>query len=97
MQTPAPVPIPIEELGITPHKQRILRMRLEGYTPRQIAHLLQISEKTVHNHIAQIFAQHDVNNLVDFTTKVGWLRVISNTSQPIEYKAELVLTMAATA
>jgi len=79
-QTPARESIPLEELGITPYKQKLLRMRIDGYTPRQIAHLESVTEKTVHNHLAQIFQKHDANNLIDFVIKVGWLRIIPKQS-----------------
>lgn len=52
-------------------------MRIDGYTPKQIAHIESLKEGTINNHFAQIFHQHDTNSLLDFVIKIGWLRVIS--------------------
>lgn len=69
--------VPIEELAISPYKKKLLRMRIDGYTPKQIAHIESLKEGTINNHFAQIFHQHDTNSLLDFVIKIGWLRVIS--------------------
>lgn len=55
-------------------------MRVDGFLPKQIAHLENLKEGTINNHFAQIFHQYDANSLLDFLIKVGWLRVISTNS-----------------
>lgn len=88
-QNPARLPvIPIEELGISPYKQKLLRMRVDGFLPKQIAHLENLKEGTIHNHLSQIFHKHDATSLLDFLIKVGWIRVISNTSQPYDLRGD---------
>ena len=61
-------------------------MRVDGFVPKQIAHLENLAEGTINNHFQQIFHKYDANSLLDFLIKVGWLRVISNTSDPAEMK-----------
>ena len=85
-------PIPIEELGITPQKQRLLKLRLDGYIPKQIAHLTNLNEGTINNHFSQIFRKYDANSLLDFLIKVGWARVISNQTYLTDPKGNKDLT-----
>jgi DNA-binding NarL/FixJ family response regulator len=70
-------PLAIEELGISPYKQKLLRMRLDGFLPKQIAHLENRAHGTIDNHFQQIFHKHETSSLLDFLIKVGWVRVIS--------------------
>lgn len=81
-------PIPLEELGISPYKQKLLKMRIEGFNPKQIAHLVNRAEGTINNHFAQIFHRHNSTSLLDFVINVGWLRVISNNSQLSDPKGD---------
>jgi DNA-binding NarL/FixJ family response regulator len=59
-------------------------MRVDGFLPKQIAHLENLTEGTVHNHFAQIFHKYDANSILDFLIKVGWIRVNSNSSHPAD-------------
>lgn len=63
-------------------------MRVDGFSPKQIAHFENLTEGTINNHFAQIFHKYDANSLLDFVIKVGWLRVISNDSQSIGTKGD---------
>lgn len=63
-------------------------MRLEGFLPKQIAHLENLAHGTIDNHFAAIFHKHDANSLLDFLIKVGWARVISNQSHVAEPKGD---------
>lgn len=55
-------------------------MRVDGFLPKQIAHLENLAEGTIHNHFAAIFHKYDATSLLDFLIKVGWVRVISSES-----------------
>lgn len=70
-------------------------MRIDGFLPKQIAHLENLAEGTINNHFAQIFHAHDSTSLLDFLIKIGWLRVISNCADVAEIKGNKVLTMSA--
>ncbi len=48
--------------GLTPRQVEILRLVAAGRTDREIAALLRLSERTVSNHLAHIFAKTGADN-----------------------------------
>jgi DNA-binding NarL/FixJ family response regulator len=63
---------PLERL--TPRQREILQLIAEGHTTQDIAHVLNISIKTVETHRMQLMERldiHDVTGLVRFAVKVG--------------------------
>jgi DNA-binding NarL/FixJ family response regulator len=65
-------PSPYERL--TPRQREILQLIAEGYTTKEIAHMLNISAKTVETHRMQLMDQldiHDVAGLVRYAIRKG--------------------------
>lgn len=63
---------PLERL--TPRQREILQLIAEGHTTQDIAHILNISIKTVETHRMQLMERldiHDVTGLVRFAVRVG--------------------------
>ncbi len=59
---------------LTPRQRQILRLIAEGNTTKQIAHLLNLSVKTVETHRSQLMGRleiHDVPGLVRYAVRVG--------------------------
>jgi DNA-binding NarL/FixJ family response regulator len=59
---------------LTPRQRQILQLIAEGGTTKQIAHLLNLSVKTVETHRAQLMERleiHDVPGLVRYAVRVG--------------------------
>jgi non-specific serine/threonine protein kinase len=48
------------DLGLTPREVEVLRLVADGYSDRQIAHVLSISPKTAGNHVSRILAKLEV-------------------------------------
>lgn len=86
----------LEELEISPHKRRILQLRLAGHATKDIADMFGLSIKTIESHIQQIYDTYDVHNLLGLVTKFGWLRVSLKRSEVTENKPNLGLTNHAT-
>lgn len=82
----------LEELSITPHKKRILQLRLGGQSPQDIADKFGLSVKTIEAHMQQIYDKYDVHNLLDLVIKMGWLRVSLSNPHPLETKETIGLT-----
>ncbi|MGH2354465.1 MAG: response regulator [Chloroflexota bacterium] len=57
---PQPAPFPYEAL--TQREREVLQLAADGLSNRQIAEKLVISEKTVKNHVANIFSKLQVND-----------------------------------
>lgn len=65
-------------LELTPRQREILILIAEGRSTKDIAHILDISVKTVETHRAQLMARlkiHDVASLVRFAVRAGILRL----------------------
>lgn len=63
---------PIELL--TPRQREILQLLAEGHPTKDIAHMLQLSAKTVETHRAQLMERlgiHDVPGLVRYAIRIG--------------------------
>lgn len=63
---------------LSPRQREVLRLIAEGSTTKQIAHVLQISVKTVETHRAQLMERlgiHDVAGLVRYAIIVGLIEV----------------------
>jgi len=63
---------------LSPRQREVLRLIAEGKTTKQIAHLLEISVKTVETHRAQLMERlkiHDVAGLVRYAILVGLIDV----------------------
>lgn len=63
---------------LSPRQREVLRLIAEGNTTKQIAHLLEISVKTVETHRAQLMERlgiHDVAGLVRYAIIVGIIEV----------------------
>jgi DNA-binding NarL/FixJ family response regulator len=63
---------------LSPRQREVLRLIAEGNTTKQIAHLLEISVKTVETHRAQLMERlgiHDVAGLVRYAIIVGLIDV----------------------
>ncbi|HEU4386497.1 MAG TPA: response regulator transcription factor [Blastocatellia bacterium] len=59
---------------LTPRQREILQLIAEGHTTKEIAHLLNISAKTVETHRMQLMSQldiHDVAGLVRYAIRKG--------------------------
>lgn len=64
------------EEALTEREQEILRLIARGYSNREIAAALYISENTVKTHISNLFAKLDVRDRTEAVTKalrLGWL------------------------
>ncbi|MBX7185751.1 MAG: response regulator transcription factor [Vicinamibacteria bacterium] len=60
--------------ALTPRQREILQLVAEGFTSKDVAHRLGLSQKTVDTHRAQIMERlgvHDVAGLVRFALRVG--------------------------
>lgn len=55
-----PQPLPAAVLGLTPRQGEVLRQLAVGRSNQQIAHAMQISERTVHKHLENIYRRLDV-------------------------------------
>ena len=62
----------LDDFGITPREQDIIRQVKAGLSNREAADKLYISEKTVETHISSIYRKCGVKN------KVGLLNILSN-------------------
>jgi DNA-binding NarL/FixJ family response regulator len=63
---------------LSPRQREVLRLIAEGKTTKQIAHVLEISVKTVETHRAQLMERlgiHDVAGLVRYAIIVGLIEV----------------------
>lgn len=63
---------------LSPRQREVLRLIAEGKTTKQIAHVLEISVKTVETHRAQLMERlkiHDVAGLVRYAILVGLIDV----------------------
>src|SRR5678815_5838787 len=63
---------------LSPRQREVLRLIAEGKTTKQIAHVLEISVKTVETHRAQLMERlkiHDVAGLVRYAIIVGLIDV----------------------
>ena len=55
-----PQPLPPEVLGLTPRQGEVLTHLSSGRSNLQIAEAMQISERTVHKHLENIYQRLDV-------------------------------------
>jgi DNA-binding NarL/FixJ family response regulator len=65
-------PGPLQHL--TPRQREVLQLIAEGHTSREIAHLLDLSVKTIETHRSQLMARldiHDIAGLVRYAIRVG--------------------------
>lgn len=79
-----PQQIWLEDLDITPHKRRILKLRYENTPCKNIAQKYGVSEKTIEAHLYQIYKQYEVSSLIELAIKFGWLRVSPTVSDLID-------------
>jgi RNA polymerase sigma factor (sigma-70 family) len=59
--------LPLREDPLTPREQEVLKLVAEGYTNKQIAETLVISEKTVERHRANILDKLGMRDRVELT------------------------------
>jgi DNA-binding NarL/FixJ family response regulator len=59
--------LPLREDPLTPREQQVVKLVAEGYTNKQIAETLVISEKTVERHRANILDKLGMRDRVDLT------------------------------
>ena len=59
--------MPVREDPLSPREQEILKLVAEGYTNKQIAETLVISEKTVERHRANILEKLGMRDRVELT------------------------------
>jgi DNA-binding NarL/FixJ family response regulator len=59
--------LPVREDPLTPREQEVVKLVAEGYTNKQIAETLVISEKTVERHRANILDKLGMRDRVDLT------------------------------
>lgn len=83
----------LENLNISPHKQRILKLRIEGQSNQDIADKFGLSIKTVEAHLQSIYDRYDARGLVNLAFKLGWLRVYLRASDLPESKQNIGLTL----
>lgn len=65
--------------GLTPREQDVLQVLLQGYSNKEIARRLVISERTVHTHLGNIFSKMAVNSRTEAVVvalRDGWLSII---------------------
>jgi DNA-binding NarL/FixJ family response regulator len=65
-----------QPIQISPREQDVLRLMLEEMTYKQIAHVLQLSDRTVNNHAQRIFVKlqvHDRNSAIARADRRGLL------------------------
>ncbi len=60
---------------LTPHQERVLRLRARGMTNAEVAYELGIGIQTDKNHQAHIYARLNVTNLVAAFRALGWMTV----------------------
>ncbi len=66
----------VDKSPFTPREQEILGHAANGFTNREIARALDLSEKTVEFHLASVFAKTDTSSrteAVAFSLRAGWL------------------------
>jgi DNA-binding NarL/FixJ family response regulator len=63
----ARVDLPVREDPLTPREQEVVKLVAEGYSSKEIAEALVISEKTVERHRANILEKLDLRGRVDLT------------------------------
>ncbi len=64
--------------ALTPREQEVMRLLAEGSTPKEIAHMLCISPKTVENHRSNIMKKlgvHSTMDLVRYAARLGLIDV----------------------
>lgn len=67
---------------LTSRQADILQRLADGERPKQIARSLEISERTVNNHLAVIYRKLDADNRLDAVLSAGRLGYIRLTSHP---------------
>jgi DNA-binding CsgD family transcriptional regulator len=69
----------VENVGsgapISPREDQVLRLRATGMTNIRAANILGLSEQTVKNHMASVYAKLGVDNLVAAMWVKGWVRM----------------------
>ena len=85
----------IEDLNLSPHKKRILKLLYSGHSTKDISKMFGISIKTTYAHLSQIYEQYEVSGLLALAIKMGWLRISPMQSDPIENKPNIGLTTPA--
>jgi len=64
-----PTPMSIRPLYLTPREIDVLNLSIRGYSDREVAAALGITENTVNTHFRKIFRRLGVNNRVDAIVK----------------------------
>ncbi|MGA4644086.1 response regulator [Limisphaera sp. 4302-co] len=64
-----PAPAGAELATLTPREQQVLELLAKGYIYKEIAHLLNISYATVHNHIRRIYEKLQVRSRTQAVAK----------------------------
>lgn len=70
---------------LTPRETETLKYVAEGYSNKQIAHVLGISEQTIKNHVTSILNKLDANDrthAVVLAMRQGWIDIGETTLQP---------------
>ncbi len=69
-------PAPSEDHGLTPHRVEILRLAAQGLSNKEIAHQLQVTERTIKDHWTIIFTRLGVSNRVSALRAAHSLQLI---------------------
>jgi two-component system response regulator NreC len=62
---------------LTPREQEILRLKAEGYSNKEVAQQLFISQSTVHSHLTNLMAKLDLNShheIIQYARQHGLLK-----------------------
>ncbi len=73
---------------LTPRETETLRYVAEGYSNKQIAHVLGISEQTIKNHVTSILNKLDANDrthAVVLALRQGWIDIGETTLKPTPF------------
>lgn len=54
-------------------EERILRLRAQGLSYKEVAHLVGASHQTVKNHMTAIYRKFEATNLQDLLNTIGWV------------------------
>jgi DNA-binding CsgD family transcriptional regulator len=74
--SPTDVPLPAKRLSA--REQEILKLIAEGHSSREIAEMLDLSVKTVHNHRTRLMTKLDIHrnaDLVRYAIRLGMVEV----------------------
>lgn len=60
---------------MTPHQERIVGLKLEGYSHSQIAQQLKVTSVSIDITLHRLYKTCNARNFIDFCRIQGWLKV----------------------